>query len=46
VVKSHGGADVLAFENAIAIAKKEVLADIAERIEQRVGQQLDESVSA
>lgn len=46
VVKSHGGADVLAFENAIAIAKKEVLADIAERIQQRVGQQLDESVSA
>jgi glycerol-3-phosphate acyltransferase PlsX len=46
VVKSHGGADALAFENAIAIAKKEVLADIADRIEQRVGQQLDVSVSA
>lgn len=46
VVKSHGGADVLAFENAIAIAKKEVKADIAARIEQRVGQQLDISVSA
>ena len=46
VVKSHGGADVLAYENAIAIAKKEVIADIAARIEQRVGQQLDLSVSA
>ena len=46
VVKSHGGADRLAFENAISIAKKEVLADIATRIEQRVGQQLDISASA
>lgn len=46
VVKSHGGADVLAFENAIAIAKKEILADVAHRIEQRVGQQLDVSASA
>ena len=46
VVKSHGGADVLAYENAIAIAKKEVIADIGSRIEQRVGQQLDVSVSA
>jgi len=46
VVKSHGGADVMAFKNAIAIAKKEVKADIATRIERRVGQQLDTSVSA
>jgi phosphate acyltransferase len=46
VVKSHGGADVLAFENAISIAKKEVLADIAARIEQRVGQQLDVTAGA
>lgn len=46
VVKSHGGADRLAFENAIAIAKKEVLADIAARIEERVGQHLDLSVNA
>jgi len=45
VVKSHGGADVMAFENAIAIAKKEVKADIASRIEQRVSQQLDVSAS-
>ncbi len=46
VVKSHGGADVMAFENAIAIAKKEVKADIAARIEQRVSRQLDVSASA
>jgi glycerol-3-phosphate acyltransferase PlsX len=46
VVKSHGGADRLAFENAIAIAKKEVLADIATRIEKRVDHHLDVSVSA
>ena len=46
VVKSHGGADVMAFENAIAIAKKEVKADIAARIEQQVSQQLDVSASA
>ncbi len=46
VVKSHGGADVLAYENAIAIAKKEVIADIATRIEQRVIEQLDVSVGA
>ena len=46
VVKSHGGADVLAFETAIAIAKKEVLADIATRIEQRVSQQLDVAAGA
>ena len=46
VVKSHGGADQLAFENAIEIAKKEVKADIASRIEQRVVQQLNVSASA
>ena len=46
VVKSHGGADELAFEHAIAIAKKEVIADIAGRIEQQVGQHLDVSVTA
>ncbi len=46
VVKSHGGADQLAFEHAIAIAKKEILADIAGRIQQQVGQQLDVSASA
>jgi len=42
VVKSHGGADQFAFANAIAIAKKEVLSDVAGRIEAGVGQQLNE----
>ena len=46
VVKSHGGADKIAFENAIAIAKKEVIADVADRIEQRVGRRLNISASA
>jgi glycerol-3-phosphate acyltransferase PlsX len=46
VVKSHGGADAVSFENAIAIAKKEVKADIASRIAERVGAQLQEKASA
>lgn len=46
VVKSHGGADALAFEHAIHIAKKEVNADIADRIQQQVGHQLDLPVNA
>ncbi len=46
VVKSHGGADQVAFENAIAIAKKEIIADVAGRIEQRVGRRLNISASA
>lgn len=36
VVKSHGGADVLAFENAIHIAKEEVYADVPKRIAHRL----------
>ena len=46
VVKSHGGADAVSFENAIAIAKKEVKADIASRIAEKVGAQLQEKASA
>jgi phosphate acyltransferase len=41
VIKSHGGADVLAFENAIHIAEKEVHCNIPDRISQQVGAQLD-----
>jgi glycerol-3-phosphate acyltransferase PlsX len=41
VIKSHGGADVLAFENAIHIAEKEIHCNIPERIAHRVGIQLD-----
>ena len=40
VVKSHGGADALAFRNAIGIAKKEVHEDVPNRIAQRVAQLL------
>jgi glycerol-3-phosphate acyltransferase PlsX len=36
VVKSHGGADTLAFENAIRIAVQEVHADVISRIEHEV----------
>ena len=40
VVKSHGGADSLAFENAIKIARKAVLAKVPERIAHGVAEQL------
>jgi glycerol-3-phosphate acyltransferase PlsX len=43
VIKSHGGADVLAFENAIHIAEKEVHCNIPKRIGQQVASQLDAS---
>lgn len=39
VVKSHGGADVLAFENAIRMAKKEVMTNVPEHIAQGVEKQ-------
>ncbi len=41
VIKSHGGADVLAFENAIHIAEKEIHCNIPERIARQVGLHLD-----
>jgi glycerol-3-phosphate acyltransferase PlsX len=43
VVKSHGGTDKVGFAAAIAIAKKEAQADVANRIALRVEQQLDQS---
>ena len=46
VVKSHGGADALAFANAIAIAKKTVESDIASRIERGVEQHLENGAKA
>jgi len=46
VVKSHGGADQMAFANAIAIAKKEALEDVASRIARRVETHFDARVSA
>lgn len=44
-VKSHGGADQLAFENAIGIAEKEVKCNIPERIAHKVAEQLGEHES-
>jgi glycerol-3-phosphate acyltransferase PlsX len=40
VIKSHGGADEIAFENAIRIALKEIHADIPKRIGDQVGRHL------
>ena len=40
-IKSHGGADVLAFSNAIRIAIKEVHEDVPRRICEQVEAQLD-----
>ncbi len=41
VIKSHGGADKLAFANAISIAKKEVLTDVPRRIAEQVKSHLE-----
>jgi phosphate acyltransferase len=39
VVKSHGGADIMAFENAIRMAKKEIMTNVSEHIAQGVEKQ-------
>lgn len=41
VIKSHGGADVLAYENAIHIAEKEIHCNIPDRIAQQVSRHLE-----
>jgi glycerol-3-phosphate acyltransferase PlsX len=41
VIKSHGGADMLAFENAIHIAEKEIHCNIPDRIAQQVARHLE-----
>lgn len=41
VIKSHGGADRLAFENAIHIAEKEIYSNIPDRIARQVSRQLE-----
>jgi len=46
VIKSHGGADILAFENAIQIAVKAVHCNVSERIGQRVTAQLEKKAEA
>ena len=45
VVKSHGGADITAFCNAIGIAKKEALLDVPSRIAKQVETHLDSAVN-
>ena len=46
VIKSHGGADVLAFENAIMVAKQAVRNNVSERIAKGVAAHLDEGAGA
>jgi glycerol-3-phosphate acyltransferase PlsX len=46
VIKSHGGADELAFVNAISIARKEALKDVPARIEEQVKAHLETRESA
>lgn len=46
VIKSHGGADVLSFENAIHVAKKEVLADVPNRIARQLEAHLSSGATA
>ncbi len=41
VIKSHGGADLFAFENAIHIAEKEIHCNIPERIAAQVSRHLE-----
>lgn len=43
VIKSHGGADVVAFENAIGIALKEIHSDVPVRIAEQVERHLNGS---
>jgi glycerol-3-phosphate acyltransferase PlsX len=42
VIKSHGGADAMAFNNAISIARKAVYTRVPDRIASRVGAQLND----
>ena len=46
VIKSHGGADAIAFKNAIRIAEKAVHTDIPNRIARQVEAQLGQRASA
>jgi glycerol-3-phosphate acyltransferase PlsX len=46
VIKSHGGADTMAFKNAISIAEKAVHTDIPNRIARQVEAQLGQRISA
>jgi phosphate acyltransferase len=44
VIKSHGSADQLAFQNAIRIARKEAEANVPQRIDKQLGRMLRQEV--
>ncbi|TVP83714.1 MAG: phosphate acyltransferase PlsX [Thioalkalivibrio sp.] len=44
VIKSHGGADEIAFANAIRIARKEAEANVPQRIDKQLGRMLRQEV--
>ncbi|OZB75418.1 MAG: phosphate acyltransferase [Halothiobacillus sp. 14-55-98] len=46
VIKSHGGADVSAFASALGVALREIEKDVPRRIDQRLGQLLNEKETA
>lgn len=46
VIKSHGGADVASFVSALGVALKEIEKDVPRRIDQRLGQLLNEKETA
>ncbi|MBD3815661.1 MAG: phosphate acyltransferase PlsX [Halothiobacillus sp.] len=46
VIKSHGGADVAAFSSALGVALREIEKDVPRRIDQRLGQLLNEKETA
>jgi glycerol-3-phosphate acyltransferase PlsX len=46
VIKSHGGVDALAFENAIAVAKTEVQSGVTEHIEEKIALHMNDGKSA
>lgn len=46
VIKSHGGADCLAFENALKVARMEVLHDVPSRIRDEVARLLNEQTQS
>ena len=43
VIKSHGGADSLSFANAISVARKEVIAEVPEKIRHRLQALVDQT---
>jgi len=45
VIKSHGGADSLSFANAISIARKEVIAEVPQKIRHRLQALVDEGTT-